>query len=438
MTVPGQLFLEMSKNVNSIISAKSILNESSTVNTSEILEIIMGFGIILGVSDIHLEPEESKIKLRIRSDGILHEVGEFRFNVYKQLLSRIKLLSGIKLNVTQISQDGRFSVNYPLVKTSEKGKMFLSDEPEYIEIRVSIIPSEYGEATVLRILNPKKLVDVEKLGLRKGLKDSFEREIRKPNGMIIITGPTGSGKTTTLYAILKNINKPEIKIITIEDPVEYHLEGISQTEVHHDKGYDFANGLRSIVRQDPDVILVGEIRDLETAEIALQAALTGHLVLSTLHTNDAAGAVARLQSLGEKPHNISSAVNVVIAQRLIRKICPYCFKKEKISDDEYEKINRTLKNIPKEIISYSKDSKIAKTIGCDKCNQTGYKGRIGIFEVLEINPKMEKLILSSPSSSEIRESAIESGMLTIYQDGLIKVLMNETTIEEVERVASEK
>ncbi len=439
MAIPAQLFLEMSKNIDSITSVKSMLSGPSNGDTSSLLEMVMGSGVILGVSDIHLEPEESKVKLRVRSDGMLHEVAEFDRGSYKSILSRIKLLSGIKLNVTEISQDGRFSVNYPVVETNEKGKMLLSNKPgDYVEIRASVLPSEYGETTVLRILNPKKLVEIEKLGLRKGLRDSFEKEIGKPNGMIIVTGPTGSGKTTTLYAILKKIKKPEIKIITIEDPVEYHLEGISQTEVHHNKGYDFANGLRAIVRQDPDVILVGEIRDLETAEIALQAALTGHLVLTTLHTNDAAGAVARLQSLGEKAHNIAPAINVVIAQRLIRKVCSYCSKKEKISEEEYEKIDRSLKSIPEGIVSYSRNLEIVRAVGCDKCNQTGYKGRVGIFEILEVNSDMEKLILSSPSSSEIREKAIESGMITIYQDGLIKVLMNETTIEEIERVASEK
>ncbi len=440
MAVPSPLFLNMTNDVDSIPSLRSIIEGLLSVSTSQILEVIMGSGVILGVSDIHLEPEESEIKLRFRMDGILQDAGKFDHSTYKSILSRIKLLSGVKLNVTEISQDGRYSVNFPVVEINEKGKFFVNEEKkkEYVEIRASFLPSEYGEATVLRILNPKKLVEIEKLGLRKDLRDGFEKEIKEPNGMIIVTGPTGSGKTTTLYAILKKLKNPQIKIITIEDPVEYHLEGISQTEVHHDKGYDFANGLRAIVRQDPDVILVGEIRDLETAEIALQAALTGHLVLTTLHTNDAAGAVARLQSLGEKPHNIAPAINVAIAQRLVRKVCPKCSRKEKISDEVYEIIKKGLNNIPKEIASFSTDSEISKAVGCDKCNQTGYKGRVGIFELLEVNPEMEKLILSGPSSSEIKEKAVSEGMLTIYQDGLIKVLKNETTMEEVQRVASEK
>ena len=439
MTIPSQIFLNMTKNIDSISSLQSLIDESLSKSTSQILEIIMGASIILNVSDIHLEPEESEIKLRFRIDGILQEVNRFNPKIYRSILSRVKLLSGVKLNITEISQDGRFSVNFPVIETNDRGKLFANEEKkkEYIEVRTSFLPSEYGESTVLRILNPKKLVEIEKLGLRKGLKDDFKREIKRPNGTIVVTGPTGSGKTTTLYAILKNIQTPQIKIITIEDPVEYHLDGISQTEVHHDKGYDFANGLKAIVRQDPDVILVGEIRDFETAEIALQAALTGHLVLTTLHTNDAAGVIARLQSLGEKPHNIAPAINTIIAQRLVRKVCSKCSIKERISDDLYEKMKKGLSNVPKDIISFTKESEISRAVGCEKCNQTGYKGRVGIFELLKVNPEIEKLILSGSSSSEIKEKAIADGMLTIYQDGLIKVLMNETTIEEVERVSSE-
>lgn len=431
--IDKDLFLKAYKNVFSVSSFSKHLEGFTSVSTSELLEAILASCILLGVSDIHIEPEEDSVKLRARIDGILQDISNFNLKIHKQLLSRIKLLSGIKLNITGKSQDGRFTIIFPVV---EKGGLMSTNKKE-IEIRSSSLPSEYGESLVLRVLNPEKLVEIKELGLRKDLRESFEAEIKKPNGMIIVTGPTGSGKTTTLYAVLKKIKRPEIKIITIEDPVEYHLDGISQTEVKREKGYDFASGLRAIVRQDPDVILVGEIRDLETAQIALQAALTGHLVLSTLHTNDAAGTIARIQALGEKPHNIAPAINVVIAQRLIRKICPICSKKEKVDEDTYQKIERALKNLSKEIIDYSPDIEINKAIGCDKCNNTGYKGRVGIFETLKIDPEMEKLILSSPSSSEIKEKAIQKGMITIYQDGIIKVVNGETTIEEIERVASE-
>lgn len=433
--IPDNLFFNITKKVDSIDGFNQELVKATKRSTSEILETIIGGSIFLGASDIHIEPTENNAKLRIRLDGILQDVFVFDLKIFKQILSRIKLLSGIKLNLTQISQDGRFSVSFPLIGLNEKGKTAILDSSEYVEIRVSSLPSEYGESLVLRILNPNKLVEIEKLGLTQGIRDIFFEEIKKPNGMIIVTGPTGSGKTTTLYAILKKLRKPEIKIITIEDPVEYHLSGISQTEVHHDKGYDFANGLRAIVRQDPDVILVGEIRDLETAQISLQAALTGHLVLTTLHTNDAAGAIARLQSLGELPNNIASALNIVIAQRLVRKVCPECSTKRPITEEEYKKIKNELSNTS---ISVSKDIQIAEIRGCKKCNNTGYKGRVGIFETLQVNSDMENFILTSPSSSDIKEKAIENGMTTLYQDGLIKVINCETTIEEVNRVAFKK
>ena len=270
--------------------------------------IILAGAVKLKASDIHIEPEEEQAKLRVRIDGMLQDALSLDNKIYKSIVSRIKLLAKLKLNVSDRPQDGRFSI---LFKETE------------IEIRASSLPSEYGESIVMRILDPNSLVNIESLGLRKDLVKIFNKEIKQPNGMIIVTGPTGSGKTTTLYAILKKLNNPKIKIITIEDPIEYHLKGISQTQVDPKKGYSFASGLRSIMRQDPDVILVGEIRDLETAKIALQAALTGHLVLTTLHTNNAAGTIARLQALGEKPVNIAPAINMAIAQRLVRKAVSY-------------------------------------------------------------------------------------------------------------------
>ena len=256
--------------------------------------------------------------------------------------------------------------------------------------------------------------------------------------MIIVTGPTGSGKTTTLYAFLKKIQKPEIKIITIEDPIEYHLKGISQTQVAPKKGYDFASGLRAIVRQDPDVILVGEIRDLETAEIALQAALTGHLVLSTLHTNDAAGTVTRLLSLGAKPVNIAPALNMAIAQRLVRRVCKKCSELKKVSPADLDKLKKGLKGLPSsiEIPELNEKLEIPKIKGCPECNDTGYKGRVAIFESFLTDPELENFILSSPSISALKEKAIKKGMVVMYQDGLMKVLKGLTTLEEVERVTT--
>lgn len=422
--IPQSIISDVQKKVKDINDFKKKIEDSLEKSTTEIVEIILTGAIKLGSSDIHIEPEEGQAKLRIRIDGMLQDVLSFDAKTQKALLSRTKLLSGLKLNVSDRPQDGRFSIlagNVP------------------IEIRASALPAEYGESIVLRILNPENLVNVEELGLRKDLMDVFNKEIKKPNGMIIITGPTGSGKTTTLYAILKKINEPEVKIITLEDPIEYHLAGISQTQVDPAKGYDFANGLRSIMRQDPDIILVGEIRDLETAEIATQAALTGHLVLSTLHTNDAAGTIARLLALGENPVNIAPAINIAIAQRLVRKICKKCFQLKKASDKELALLKKNLKNLPAtiKIPDLKSGLKIPFAKGCKECNSTGYRGRIGLYEFFLIDDEMEKLILKSPSIVAMKDLAIKKGMVPLRRDGFIKVLQGITTIEEIERITTE-
>ncbi|MCD6147994.1 type II/IV secretion system protein, partial [bacterium] len=309
-----------------------------------------------------------------------------------------------------------------------------------IETRVSSLPSDFGESIVMRLLDPRNLIEIEKLGLRKDLLALFKKQIKKPNGMILVTGPTGSGKTTTLYAFLKRIQNPEIKIITIEDPIEYKLKGITQTQVNHKKGYDFASGLRALMRQDPDVILVGEIRDLETAEIACEAALTGHLVLSTLHTNDAAGAIARLVDIGVRPISIAPAINMAIAQRLVRRVCKKCVRYVKPSKEETKKIKEGLANVRKDIIPpefFTTDFKIPKIQGCPDCNFTGYRGRTGIYEAFLVDDQMKEFILTNPSITATRNLAIKKGMVLMHQDGLIKVLEGITTIEEVERVTGE-
>jgi len=421
--IPPEVVSEIQKKIKTISDFRKEIEVSLREEVTRILEIILGGAINLESSDIHLEPREEQAKLRLRIDGILQDIMSLDRKIYEGILSRIKLLSGMKLNITDRPQDGRFSI-------------FIEDLS--IETRVSTLPAEHGESIVLRILNPKSLIEIGALGLRKDLLDIFKKEIKKPNWMIIVTGPTGSGKTTTLYAFLRKVQKPEIKIITIEDPIEYHLEGISQTQVDPKEGYDFASGLKSIMRQDPDVILVGEIRDLETASIALQAALTGHLVFTTLHTNDAAGTVTRLQALGEKPVNIAPAINMAIAQRLIRKVCQKCVEFKKISPEELKKFKKELTSL--EIAKIPKLTSgliIPKTKGCRNCNFTGYRGRIGIFEAFLVDDEMEKFILTSPSIAELREKAIKKGMVTMYQDGLIKVLEKITTIEEVERVTGE-
>ncbi len=421
--VSRELSEEIRRNVSNIPGFSEKINASFGEDISTIFEIILAGSIILKSSDIHFEPEEEKTRLRVRLDGVLQDVINLEKKTYERIVSRIKLLSGVKINVTNKPQDGRISISIPIM-----------GEIVYIEIRMSTLPSEYGETIVLRILDPRKLITLEELGLRDEILEVFKREIKKPNGMIIVTGPTGSGKTTTLYAFLKTLRDPSIKIVTIEDPIEYHLEGISQTETHEDKGYDFASGLRAIVRQDPDVILVGEIRDLETTQIAVQAALTGHLVFSTLHTNSAPGVVARMQSLGETPINISPAINIVIAQRLIRKVCSSCVRIEKIPDEVLEKIKEELKDVKEEVFSFPEVAEQAKIVGCRECNHTGYRGRAGIFEILFFDEDMQELVLQAPSISEIRKQAIGKGMVTTRQDGLIKVLNKETTLEEIDRV----
>jgi type II secretory ATPase GspE/PulE/Tfp pilus assembly ATPase PilB-like protein len=427
--IPKKISDSIEKKVESIPDFKKEIEKNLHKDVSDLLSIILAGAIRLSASDVHLEPREENIRIRIRVDGMLQDVLVFPKNIYRLLLSRIKLLAGLKLNIHDRPQDGSFSVSVPLKKAQKE-----------IEIRTSALPADYGESVVMRILNPESLRSIEELGLREDLLEIFKKEIKKPNGMIIVTGPTGSGKTTTLYAFLKFIQHPEIKIITIEDPIEYRLEGVSQTEVHPEKGYDFPNGLRAIVRQDPDVILVGEIRDLETAKIAIQAALTGHLVLSTLHTNDAAGTIPRLISLGAKPTNIAPAINMAIAQRLVRRICPRCSFWQKATKEELEKLKNGLAKLPSKVklpVEISPETKLLRPQGCKHCNFTGYKGRVGIFEAFLVDEEMEDLILESPSIPKIKKLAVQKGMVTMYQDGLIKVLEGMTTIEEVERVAEE-
>ncbi|MDD4661731.1 MAG: GspE/PulE family protein [Candidatus Pacebacteria bacterium] len=415
ITISNEENTFLRENITHLKNLSDLFLENVDQDITYLIKILIVGVIILKGSDIHLEREEDKTVIRTRIDGMLTTISEIDNERYSKILSRIKLLSRLKLNIEKEAQDGRFSVKF---------------EDNEIEMRVSSLPSEYGEAIVMRILNPQSLISLEELGLRPDLEKLFNHEIEKPNGMIVVTGPTGSGKTTTLYAFLKKISKPENKVITIEDPIEYHLEGITQTQVDEEKGYDFASGLRSIVRQDPDTILVGEIRDKETAQIAIQAALTGHLVLSTLHTNDAIQSIARFESLGEISANIVPAINIIIAQRLVRKLCPKCRSLRNITEEEF---NLFKKELP--FLNVEKLTKLPEAKGCDYCNNTGYKGRVGIFEALVLDEEIKNFILSSPSYVGLKEKAIKKGMTSIKQDGLLKVLKKETTLEEVKRVA---
>lgn len=410
---------EIQQKIKTIADVEEELKNASSQTGTWVIEVILGSSLTLKASDIHIVPEEKGASVRLRIDGILHDIILLDNNIYNSLLNRIKLLSNLIINVHNIPQDGRFSI---FAKQKE------------IEVRVSIVPGEYGEDIVMRILNPEMILSIEELGFHPWHQKEIMRQIRKSTGMILTSGPTGSGKTTTLYACLKKIATPEVKVISIEDPIEYHLEGVSQTQVEPEKGYDFASALRAAMRQDPDVILVGEIRDRETAETAIQAALTGHLVFSTIHTNDAAGIIPRLVEMGVNPNLIPPALNLGIAQRLLRRICKKCAKKITLTEEMKKQFEKVLINVPSEIKPNLEKTDIFQAQGCSECYNTGYKGRIGIFEMFKMSPKIEEAILSSPSISIMRKIAIEEGMITLKQDGLIRVLEGLTTVEELERV----
>lgn len=396
---------------------------SQKFDITEMIYWIIAYALAYEASDLHLEPHEKQADLRYRIDGVLYKIAEIPIDYYFKITDRLKLISGVNLNVRDVPQDGRFKVKTQLAQ---------------IEVRFSTIPSQIGENLVLRFLNPKTIsLELENLGLKEQDILVIENELKKPNGLILVTGPTGSGKTTTLYAFLKKVANPENKVITIEDPIEYQLPIIEQTQVDDQSGYTFANGLRAILRQDPDIILVGEIRDEETAQIAMHASLTGHLVFSTLHTNNAPGAVPRLLDFKIEPEIISSALNLIIAQRLVRKLCQNCAQEIEIPLDIQEKIKNTLvSNAPslKNLDKYLKITEYKKPVGCQECNFTGYKGRIGVFEVLKVDDQMQNLINSSPDEIKIKRLALENGMTTMLADGLIKVLEGITDLEELERM----
>ncbi len=399
------------------------LNERlKQANISEMVTIIIAASIKADASDIHIEAEKEDIKVRFRIDGVLHTVATIPPELWPRIISRIKLLAKLKLNITDKPQDGRFTI-------------FLSDSE--IDVRVSTIPTAFGESVVMRLLRSSAVgLAFEDLGVTGRAFEQLKREVEKPNGMIITTGPTGSGKTTTLYAILNKLNTPENKIITLEDPIEYKLEGINQSQVDASKGYTFAKGLRAILRQDPDIVMVGEIRDSETVDIAINAALTGHLVLSTLHTNSAAATIPRFLAMGAKPFLLAPALNAVIGQRLVRKICQQCKEEIKLDEDTQKRVLEVLNSIPDDAPEKKEINLDNLTFyhgkGCPACQGLGFKGRIGIFEIMTMNEEIEKITLSGKVSEyELQRAAIKNGMLTMVQDGIIKALRGITTVEEV-------
>ncbi len=414
-------YLTTVKTVNDLkAQTEEIIKTSSSHGVSRLLELVLAGAVAIGSSDIHFEPEEEGMRLRFRLDGVLQDLATLSKEVYLLLLSRIKLISSLKLNIKGSAQDGRFSIRL---------------DGGSIEIRTSVIPGSYGETVVLRVLDPASIaISLDELGIPTQLAKIVEIEIKKPNGMVLVTGPTGSGKTTTLYAFLKKVNQSGTKIITIEDPIEYHLKGISQTQTSAEKGYTFAEGLAAALRQDPDIIMIGEIRDGETAKVAINSALTGHLVFSTLHTNTAAGAIPRLVDLGANPKVLSSAVSIALAQRLVRKLCAACKTPGSATEAERAIIEETLAGIRAKGIETPSETTIWKEQGCPVCNGTGYKGRIGIFEGVLMTGAIEKILSTSVSERDIITAAQDQKILTMSEDGVLKVLAGVTTIEELSRV----
>ena len=395
------------------------------VSTTQLVAYVMGAGLKLGASDIHIEAEKEGVALRFRLDGILHDAATLESDTFGALVGRLKLLGSLKINITEKPQDGRFAVKIP------DGE---------IDIRLSTIPTIYGESVVMRILkSTASSLSFEDLGLRGAAFEKLKKEVERPNGMIITTGPTGSGKTTTLYAILNKLNTEETKIITLEDPVEYKLVGVNQSQIDRSKEYTFAGGLRSILRQDPDIVMVGELRDFETADVAINAALTGHLVVSTIHTNSAAGAIPRFLAMGVKPFLLAPSLNAIIGQRLVRKICPSCKTEATIDAEMRKKITEILSAIPEssgEKVGAVDTITFFKGSGCASCNNIGYKGRIGIYEILIMNHEIEQRILGgNVSEYDMQEIGVSQGMVTMVQDGLLKAVDGITTVEEVFRVS---
>lgn len=411
-----------SENFSSFKDLQSAIDEAQV---TDIVTMIMAAAVKSNASDLHIEAEEEGIKVRLRIDGVLHDAAGIDKEKWKKIISRLKVLAKVKINITDKPQDGRMSI---------------ITQRDRIDIRASFLPTNFGESVVMRLLRSSAVgLAFEDLGIRDHSFRQLKKEIERPNGMIITTGPTGSGKTTTLYAILKKLNNQETKIITIEDPIEYQLTGINQSQTS--EKYTFAQGLRSIVRQDPDVLMVGEIRDLETAEIAIQAALTGHLVLSTIHTNDAAGTVPRFLSMGAKPFLLAPALNAMIGQRLVRRLCESCKREGRPDEEQAERALAVLEALPEEEkkkVDF-KHLKFWNSPGCEACQGIGYKGRIGIYEIMVMDKDIEKTILSGQVSEyDMRGIAKSKGMVSMVQDGVLKALEGITSLDEVFRVAEDR
>jgi len=410
------------------IEATQAKEEKITTETpvSKTVAILLRYAIQAKASDVHIEPERDIVKIRYRVDGVLRQVLTLPKQIHAAIVSRIKILANLKIDEQRKPQDGRF---------------FLEVDKKEIDLRVSVLPTVNGEKVVMRILDREAgILTLDQLGVVGRGREILEHQVKEPYGMILVTGPTGSGKTTTLYALLSALNTPAVNIVTLEDPVEYQLQNINQSQVNYEVKYTFATGLRSIVRQDPDIIMVGEIRDNETAEMATHAALTGHVMLSTVHTMDAVGTIPRLIDMGVEPFLIASALNTIVSQRLVRKICQKCRKKSILDPKTTNLIKKTLTGIPiSELkgIDLDKPLEVYEPQGCDQCSDTGYKGRLGIFEVLPVEGRFQEAVLKRLPTGELEKVAKEEGMIDLKQDGFLKVLRGETSVEEVLRVTKD-
>ncbi|MBL7141913.1 type II/IV secretion system protein [Patescibacteria group bacterium] len=401
---------------------------SKAAPIAKLVSSILKYAVDNQASDVHIEPFAEKTRVRYRIDGILRETAMLPGHLHPAIVSRIKVMADLKLDETRVPQDGRIRI----IVAKRK-----------IDLRVSAFPLFGKEKVVMRILDPaRRVFDLKDLGFWGYGLEVIQRNLARPHGLVLITGPTGCGKTTTIFAALKILNQPAVNIVTLEDPIEYFLTGVSQSQVRPKIGYSFASGLRSVVRQDPDIIMLGEIRDNETAELATHAALTGHVVLSTLHTNDAFGAIPRLIDMGIEPFLIASSMNLIIAQRLVRKICPYCAEKADFSPEIEKEIEQSLKDIKDLDLNKYRDKKTGRlkfyrSKGCPRCNNEGYQGRVAISETMEITDQMKEIITSGCKIDAVKQEFARQKMIEMIKDGYIKVLRGETTIEEVLRAARE-
>jgi type IV pilus assembly protein PilB len=411
-----------------IASFKQLGERLASVPPSEILSTIVGGALKMRASDIHIEPGQHEAQLRYRIDGVLQDITTFAKEGWRQILSRVKSLSSLKLNIRSTPQDGSF---------------VLRVDGDVYDVRVSVLPGGFGENIVMRLLSRREasVLTLADLGMKKRDHDLVLQELSRSTGMVVSAGPTGSGKTTTIAACLRHVNKPELKIISLEDPIEYRIPGIEQTEVNNSAGYTFAVGLRSILRQDPDIIFVGEMRDAETAETSVHAAMTGHLVFSTIHANDAPGVIPRLIDIGIKPYVLAPALNLVISQRLVREVCKECREEYVVPADVRKRIREVMQGVAPDVFAVKllDDPKLTfvRARGCSQCGGTGYQGRAGIFEVFAVTGELEELILRGADSRKIRAAAIKQGMTTLAQDAYLKAIEKVTTIEEVKRVSEE-